>query len=334
MSRSGVMKPGTSALVESASSRSTPSSPSRAKARRSVSRPSSGSWSILKSPVCSTRPAGGADRHRERVRDRVVDREELAVERPELLALALPHLERVRLDAVLLQLGLDHGQRQPRADQRDVGLLAQQVGHGADVVLVAVGQHDGRRRRRAGPGCSRSRAGSGRRRAGSPRGTARRSRRPAAGRRTRRRSCCGRSRRARRARRCAGRPPAARAAAPSSGCGWLIAEPQSRGPSRRRGHLGRPSRPPAAAARSRSGITPSSCSAALAMIAPCDDRSMIARTDGMQPAVDAERRRSGRRGRRPRPSRRSRRRATWPTTLTTPTPPWVSQARFSASSPE
>ena len=58
MSTSGVVKPGTSALVESVRNRSTPSSPSRAKARRSVIRPSSGSWSILKSPVCSTRPAG------------------------------------------------------------------------------------------------------------------------------------------------------------------------------------------------------------------------------------------------------------------------------------
>ena len=53
-SRSDGMKPGTSALVESASSRSTPSSPSREKPGRSVSRPSSGVWSILKSPVCST----------------------------------------------------------------------------------------------------------------------------------------------------------------------------------------------------------------------------------------------------------------------------------------
>ncbi len=58
MSRSGGTKPGTSALVESTSSRSMPSSPSRAKAGRSVSRPSSGSWSILKSPVCRTMPAG------------------------------------------------------------------------------------------------------------------------------------------------------------------------------------------------------------------------------------------------------------------------------------
>ncbi len=54
---SAVVKPGTSALVESVRNRSTPSSPSRAKARRSVIRASSGSWSILKSPVCSTRPA-------------------------------------------------------------------------------------------------------------------------------------------------------------------------------------------------------------------------------------------------------------------------------------
>ncbi|MEJ7755030.1 MAG: hypothetical protein WKF83_00705 [Nocardioidaceae bacterium] len=57
MSRSEVVKPGTSALVESTRNRSTPCSPSRANARRSVIRPSSGSWSILKSPVCSTMPA-------------------------------------------------------------------------------------------------------------------------------------------------------------------------------------------------------------------------------------------------------------------------------------
>ena len=58
ISRSLVTNPGTSALVESDISRSTPSAPSRAKAPRSVRRPSSGSWSILKSPVWSTSPAG------------------------------------------------------------------------------------------------------------------------------------------------------------------------------------------------------------------------------------------------------------------------------------
>ena len=56
-SPSDTVNPGTSALVESTRKRSTPSSPRRANARRSVIRPSSGNWSILKSPVCSTRPA-------------------------------------------------------------------------------------------------------------------------------------------------------------------------------------------------------------------------------------------------------------------------------------
>ena len=142
-SPSDIVKPGTSALVESVRKRSTPSSPSRAKPRRSVIRRSSGNWSILKSPVCSTRPAAGADGHGERVRDRVVDGEELEVERPELDQVALGHLDRLRPDPVLLELGLDEGQRELRADQRDVGPLPQEVGHPADVVLVAVGQHDG-----------------------------------------------------------------------------------------------------------------------------------------------------------------------------------------------
>ncbi len=57
MARSLVTMPGTSALVESDMSRSTPWEPSLAKPPRSVSRRSSGSWSILKSPVCRTRPA-------------------------------------------------------------------------------------------------------------------------------------------------------------------------------------------------------------------------------------------------------------------------------------
>ena len=81
----------------------------------------------------------------------MVDREELALERAEPLDVALGHLQGVRADAVLLELGLDQGQRQLGADQRDVRLAAQQVGTRADVVLVRVGQHDRRRCRRAGP---------------------------------------------------------------------------------------------------------------------------------------------------------------------------------------
>ena len=85
---------------------------------------------------------GGADGHGERVGDRVVDGEELEVERAEGQLVALGHLAGDRLDLVLLQLGVDERQRELGADQRDVAPLAQQVGHAADVVLVAVGQHD------------------------------------------------------------------------------------------------------------------------------------------------------------------------------------------------
>ncbi len=236
MSRSGVVKPGTSALVESTRNRSTPSSPSRANARRSVMRPSSGSWSILKSPVCRTRPAGV------RIATASASGIEWLTARnsqsngPSCSRPPSRHLEGVGLDPVLLQLGLDQRQGEPRAEQRDVRLLAQQVGHGADVVLVAVGEHDGVDAGRGGPGCSRSRGGSGRRRAGSPRGTARRSRRRAAARRTRRRSCCGRSRRDRRGRRPAGRPPGAPAARRARGGGG--SQRRCRRPRRARAQLG------------------------------------------------------------------------------------------------
>ena len=90
-SPSEIVKPGTSALVESTRKRSTPSSPSRAKARRSVIRPSSGNWSILKSPCAEHEAGGGADGHGQAVGDGVVDGDELAVEGAELLAVALGH---------------------------------------------------------------------------------------------------------------------------------------------------------------------------------------------------------------------------------------------------
>ena len=84
----------------------------------------------------------GPDRDGERIGDRVVDRDELEVERADLLVLALLDGQRVRLDAVLLELRLDERERQAGADQGDVGLELQQVRDGADVVLVAVGEHD------------------------------------------------------------------------------------------------------------------------------------------------------------------------------------------------
>src|SRR5690606_37297042 len=45
-------------------------------------------------------------------------------------------------DAVLLELRLDEGERERRAQDRDVGAVAQQVRDSADVVLVAVGEDE------------------------------------------------------------------------------------------------------------------------------------------------------------------------------------------------
>ena len=87
-------------------------------------------------------PGRRADRDGEAVRDRVVDGDELAVERAEPLASPSADLDGLRRDPVLLELGLDERQGQLGADHGDVGALAQQVGHAADVVLVPVGQHD------------------------------------------------------------------------------------------------------------------------------------------------------------------------------------------------
>ena len=142
MSTSGVVKPGTSALVESVRNRSTPSSPSRAKARRSVIRPSSGSWSILKSPVCSTRPAGV----------RIATASASGMEW--LTAMNSrsngPRVSRspslttwctVSLRRCSRSLGSSSAKRQLGPHERDVLALAQEVRRGADVVLVAVGEH-------------------------------------------------------------------------------------------------------------------------------------------------------------------------------------------------
>ena len=84
----------------------------------------------------------GADGDRERVRDRVVDREELQLERPQPLGLPLPDGQAERLDAPLGQLRLDQGEGELRPDDRNVVLVGEQVRHGPDVVLVPVGQHE------------------------------------------------------------------------------------------------------------------------------------------------------------------------------------------------
>jgi hypothetical protein len=89
-----------------------------------------------------TRP--GPDRHGQGVRDGVVDRQELEVEVAEGDPFGvLDATGDGALDAVLADLLLQQRQGELGADQRDVRTLPQQVRDGADVVLVAVRQHQG-----------------------------------------------------------------------------------------------------------------------------------------------------------------------------------------------
>lgn len=86
----------------------------------------------------------GADGDRQRVRDRVVHRQELELIVAYLNTVAFAHIEQLELaDAVLAQLGRHEGQRQLGAVDRNVAAHLQQVRHRADVVFVTVGQHQG-----------------------------------------------------------------------------------------------------------------------------------------------------------------------------------------------
>ena len=86
-------------------------------------------------------PGRRANRHRQRVGDRVVHRDELEVEGRHRHAFAFGDRGHHRVETVLAQLRLDQSQRQPRPDQWNVATFAQQVWHRPDVVLVPVGQH-------------------------------------------------------------------------------------------------------------------------------------------------------------------------------------------------
>lgn len=103
-------------------------------------RPSKGSWSILKSPVCRTVPPS--------VRMKTAKASGIewftamnSHSNGPNCSTALGNGQRVRLDPMLLQLRLHQGQRQLGSDQRDVGLEAQQIGNSTDVVFVAMREH-------------------------------------------------------------------------------------------------------------------------------------------------------------------------------------------------
>lgn len=119
-----------------------PSSLSRAKACRSVKPAVQRQLVHLEVAGGHRHARRGADGDRESVRDGVVDRDELAVEDSDALALPLLDLKGVRTDAVLLELGLDEREGQLGADERDVRLQAQQIRDTTDVVLVSVREDD------------------------------------------------------------------------------------------------------------------------------------------------------------------------------------------------
>ena len=82
------------------------------------------------------------DRQRNAVRHAVRHADELDLEWPDGDALAWPHrLGRRVLQPVFLQLLFDHRQRQRRTDDRP-GNVGHHVRHRADVVLMAVRQHE------------------------------------------------------------------------------------------------------------------------------------------------------------------------------------------------
>jgi len=82
------------------------------------------------------------DHHRQRVGDGVVDRQELQVELADRDPIALADDPQVDIaQAVLTQLLAHQRQGEPGAEDGKVAATPQQVRDGADVVLVAMGQH-------------------------------------------------------------------------------------------------------------------------------------------------------------------------------------------------
>ncbi len=138
------VNPGSSALVESASSRRMPGSEASAPIRaRSVRRPSTGWRSILKSPEWRMMPCGVWKAVAKACGHRVGDRDELHVAGTDPASLAVPHRDELGPvgHARLVHPVAGQGQGELGAVDGDRE-VPQEVGQPAGVVLVAVGQDD------------------------------------------------------------------------------------------------------------------------------------------------------------------------------------------------
>ena len=123
--------------------RGTPSSPSALSFASSVGGPMTGVGSIFQSPVCSTVPSGRADDQRVRFRDRMGDRDQLDVERPEREAAAERHdLDRdFRRARLARALGLEQRGGERRRVDRHLEPRPQ-VDERAEMILMGVGEHE------------------------------------------------------------------------------------------------------------------------------------------------------------------------------------------------
>ena len=135
--------PSTSALVLSLSRRRTPASPSRARRARSGGSPWTGDWSTLKSPLWMITPSGvWRARAQESGTEWVVWIHSTAMPPSWTVSPGVTVVSRVlvsrRCSRSLLRR-MPEGER--GAEDGDVE-AGQDVGEGADVVLVAVGEHD------------------------------------------------------------------------------------------------------------------------------------------------------------------------------------------------
>ena len=137
-STSETMKPGCSALVES--DREVDPVGGQAGQAAQVGRAAVDRGQVhLEVAGVHDRARGGAQGDRHAVGDRVRHGVELEVERAQGGPLAGRHLDQRRVELVLLELGREHGQRQPGPVDGHVE-VAQEVGQGAHVVLVGVGE--------------------------------------------------------------------------------------------------------------------------------------------------------------------------------------------------
>ena len=152
-------KPRRSTLVLSANSASTPAVPSSAKRWKSNCSPSSGVWSILKSPVWTIMPTGVWMASARQSGMLCVTRRNSISNGPTCTrSRGRTACSRPRRSILCSSnFGSTQRQRQRRCRRPVPSTQVDDVGHGADVILVAVREHEAPLSARASPAGTRGR---------------------------------------------------------------------------------------------------------------------------------------------------------------------------------